>query len=337
MDPSNESSSVKRRIPLFLAAISVLALTACSSAPSDESSTTSGVTSAECVDTKSGSATEAVTVTGEVGTAPEVTIDAPVEAKTTQRTIVTKGDGADIEPGDQAKIAVAAYNGTTGEAIAALPYTAEQPVPVPVDDTQFLPGIVRAIECTTVGSRIIAVVAADDSFTAEAATQLGLAEGDRAVFVIDVLDKVAERATGVDQPAQDGLPTVELAEDGQPTVTIPKGDAPTELQIAVLKEGDGAVVQDADSVTVQYQGSLWATGKVFDESWGKTPATFVTNQVVPGFGKALVGQKVGSQVLAVLPPAEGYGAAGNPDAGISGSDTLIFVVDILDTTSPAQG
>ncbi|WP_150308465.1 FKBP-type peptidyl-prolyl cis-trans isomerase [Planctomonas psychrotolerans] len=332
---------MNRRIPLFFATISVLALTACSSSPTDEpegangSTPAPGATAAECADTQSGSASEAVTVTGEVGTAPEVSIDAPVEASTTERTIVTEGDGAEIEPGDQAKIAIAVYNGTTGEVVDALPYSAEQPVPFPVDDTLFLPGIVRAVECTTVGSRIVAVTSPEDSFAAEALTELGLSEGDSTVFVIDVLDKMADRATGVDQPAQEGLPTVELAEDGQPTVTIPEGDAPTELQIAVLKEGDGAVVQEGDSVTVQYQGTLWATGEVFDESWGKAPATFVTSQVVPGFGKALVGQKVGSQVLAVLPPAEGYGEAGQPDAGISGTDTLVFVVDILDTTAAA--
>lgn len=34
----------------------------------------------------------------------------------------------------------------------------------------------------------------------------------------------------------------------------------------------------------------------------------------------------------MLPPDDGYGAEGNPDAGIKGTDTLAFVVDILDAT-----
>jgi peptidylprolyl isomerase len=38
-----------------------------------------------------------------------------------------------------------------------------------------------------------------------------------------------------------------------------------------------------------------------------------------------VGQTVGSRVLLAFPPADGYGAAGQPSAGI---DTLVFVVDI---------
>jgi peptidylprolyl isomerase len=51
--------------------------------------------------------------------------------------------------------------------------------------------------------------------------------------------------------------------------------------------------------------------------------------VVPGFAKALEGATVGSQVIAILPPSEGYGKAGNSSAGISGTDTLVFVIDIL--------
>ena len=31
----------------------------------------------------------------------------------------------------------------------------------------------------------------------------------------------------------------------------------------------------------------------------------------------------------VVPPGDGYGTEGNADAGISGTDTLVFVVDIL--------
>jgi peptidylprolyl isomerase len=34
-------------------------------------------------------------------------------------------------------------------------------------------------------------------------------------------------------------------------------------------------------------------------------------------------------VLLVIPPEKGYGADGNAQAGISGTDTLIFVVDLL--------
>ena len=89
-----------------------------------------------------------------------------------------------------------------------------------------------------------------------------------------------------------------------------------------------------DTVTVHYTGVVWATGKTFDSSWTRgTPASFATTGVIPGFGKALVGQKVGSQVIAVIPPADGYGAKVPPNqTDITPTSTLVFVVDILATS-----
>ena len=78
---------------------------------------------------------------------------------------------------------------------------------------------------------------------------------------------------------------------------------------------------------------IYRTGKQFDSSWDRgAPADFAigTGKVIPGWDAGLVGQTVGSQVLLVVPPDQGYGASGNSQAGISGTDTLVFVVDILD-------
>ncbi len=52
-------------------------------------------------------------------------------------------------------------------------------------------------------------------------------------------------------------------------------------------------------------------------------------QVIPGFDEGLVGQTIGSRILLVIPPEKGYGAEGNQQAGIAGTDTLIFVIDLL--------
>ena len=51
--------------------------------------------------------------------------------------------------------------------------------------------------------------------------------------------------------------------------------------------------------------------------------------LIAGWVKGLAGQKVGSQILLVVPPSDGYGADGAPSAGIAGTDTLVFVVDLL--------
>ena len=77
---------------------------------------------------------------------------------------------------------------------------------------------------------------------------------------------------------------------------------------------------------------IWRNGKVFDSSWtGKGSVQFPigAGQVIAGWDEGLVGQTVGSQVLLVIPPDKGYGSGGAPQAGIKGTDTLVFVVDIL--------
>ena len=91
-------------------------------------------------------------------------------------------------------------------------------------------------------------------------------------------------------------------------------------------------------MVVQYVGALWRTGKgngtAFDASWKRgQPFSFVIgkkpSQVIPGWDSGLVGQTVGSRVMLVVPPADGYGKAGNSQAGIKPTDTLVFVVDVL--------
>ena len=102
-----------------------------------------------------------------------------------------------------------------------------------------------------------------------------------------------------------------------------------------LIEGTGPVVKAGQTVTVHYKGAIWRDGSVFDASWKrKQTAQFSigTGQVIAGWDTGIVGQRVGSQVLLVIPPDQGYGSTGQASAGIKGTDTLVFVVDILAAT-----
>ena len=76
----------------------------------------------------------------------------------------------------------------------------------------------------------------------------------------------------------------------------------------------------------------------------RSPAAFPigVGKVIPGWDKALVGVKVGSRVRdGRCPPKDGYGTTGNPQAGIKGTDSLVFVVDVIASyarsPAPAQG
>lgn len=142
------------------------------------------------------------------------------------------------------------------------------------------------------------------------------------------------KATGETQTPEAGYPAVTLAADGAPSITPVDAAAPGEFGVSTLIKGAGAVVGSTDIVTVHYSGWLW-DGTAFDSSWTRgEPAQFSLEQVVPGFTKAIAGQTVGSQVVAILPPADGYGAAGS--GPIPPNSTLIFVVDILAAANPAQ-
>lgn len=324
---------MRKAIPFFLTLGVVASLAAC--APGDS---TTAEQSGDCSPTASGSASEAVKTAGDFGAKPEVTIDFPTDVSETQRTVAIAGDGDEVAvEGATANVQFSLYSGATGEELSSTTYDEAGLAPFPVDAEQFLVGIVKTIQCSTAGSRVVGVIPPDESFADDAAReQLGVGADDDIVFVVDIVSVDAPapaalpRADGEDQPAEDGFPTVELDDDGRPTITIPSTDPPAELAVAVLKQGDGDTVGENSDVTVHYVGMNWTTGEIFDESWARgTPSTFNTGQVVPGFKAALEGQKVGSQIIAVLPPSEGYGEAGNEGAAISGTDTIVFVVDIL--------
>lgn len=139
------------------------------------------------------------------------------------------------------------------------------------------------------------------------------------------------------------LPTATGKFGVKPALTFPKTTPPPSLQRTILTEGTGALTVKGDFLVTNYLGQIWG-GKVFDNSYDrKATSTFQIGEgkVVPGWDVALVGVKVGSRVLLSLPPADGYGSTGSSGAGIKGTDTIVFVVDVvsripLDTTGQAN-
>ncbi|HSP76365.1 MAG TPA: FKBP-type peptidyl-prolyl cis-trans isomerase [Cryobacterium sp.] len=316
-----------RKLPalLSIATVAVLALAGCSPSPSDET----GAAGIACVD--SGKASEAVKVTGKADEEPKVKFESPMTTEDTEVSVVTEGKGDAVKTDDIVELGFSVYNASSGEKMNAGGFGDDLGAPITLaKDSSVFPALMKGVACATYGSRVAVVAPPADAFGEGGNEELKVAAEDNIIFVIDVKSEIPARANGEAQTPEAGFPTVELAKDGAPTMTIPAAEAPTELKTTVLKKGDGATVTAENTVVMHYSGVVWSTGEVFDQTWGKSgPTPISLTSVVPGFAQGLVDQTVGSQVMVVIPPELGYGAEGQPDAGIAGTDTLVFVVDIL--------
>ncbi len=118
-----------------------------------------------------------------------------------------------------------------------------------------------------------------------------------------------------------------------PSVKVQAPFSVAETQVHTLKAGDGPIVAPTATVSVCYMGVNGRDGSVFDSSYTQgTPVDFPLGGVVPGFQKAIAGQKVGSTVAVAMTSADGY-PDGQPAAGIQPGDSLVFAIKILN----AQG
>jgi peptidylprolyl isomerase len=287
-----------------------------------DSSTSAPVADANgCVTVDSGETSEAVKVTGDFGKTQKATYDDPLKATGLERSILTKGSGTTTKKGDTVNTLVTVYLGN-GKSLGT------QPLSILVGSSAIPPLFEAGAACLPIGTRSVTTDTGKDVYGPQGNEQAGIKADDTIIVVTDVLGVQKDL-----KPAAwtKDVPTVDMS-GKTPKVTLPKTKPPKQLELKVLKQGSGAVVQKGDTVTLDYQGTSWDTGKLFDQSYGKAPASFATDQVVEGFGAALVGQKVGSRLIVTIPPKYAYGekSAGQQLSG----QTLVFLIEIK-ATKPA--
>jgi peptidylprolyl isomerase len=273
-----------------------------------------------------------IEVVGAVGEQPTLEFKKPFATKRSRNREIVAGTGEKLVEGSKVTVEYVVVDGRTGKQIGTS--FGSPPELLPLDKSQVSPALVNGLVGASVGSRVLVAAAPKEGLTAGQQIP-GVKKQDTLLFVVDVksLRTPLQRATGAPVAPVPGFPSVVLAADGKPTITVPEADAPPELVVQTLVTGTGPVVAAGQTVTVHYTGVIWKSGKQFDSSWKRgSPTDFAigTRQVIAGWDEGLVGQTVGSQVLLVVPPDKGYGASGQPGAGIKGTDTLVFVVDILD-------
>jgi FKBP-type peptidyl-prolyl cis-trans isomerase len=119
-----------------------------------------------------------------------------------------------------------------------------------------------------------------------------------------------------------------------PVVKIPKLDANNKLTVKTVIQGTGATVTKTDAMAANFVLYFWdGKANTLKANTFTSNPTVIGGTMLPGLETALVGQKVGSRVLAVIPPADGYGTAGNSQLGITGTTTLVFVIDVIKSYS----
>jgi len=280
---------------------------------------------------------KSVTVTGAFDKSPTVKIPKETGTGALYTKTLIKGTGATLTSADAVFGGYVAYDwsGKTNKLLGSS-YQAGTPS---VFYGQLLPGLQTALKGQKLGSRVLAVIPPKDGFGTSGNTTESIGAKDTLVFVIDLLSQFSPTVSGKQTSGGAALPTVSVGPAASsttgPTIKIPaKVTPPKNLQVKTLIKGTGATVKKGQSIAVQYTGVLWRTGQVFDSSWARQ-MPFSTpigqNKIIKGWDTGLVGQTIGSRVLLVVPPADGYGSAGNSSGSIAikGTDTLVFVVDIL--------
>jgi FKBP-type peptidyl-prolyl cis-trans isomerase len=122
-----------------------------------------------------------------------------------------------------------------------------------------------------------------------------------------------------------------------PTVTIPAKAPTAKLAYRTTIKGTGAALASGDSTLANVAVYKWTGAKhtLLANTFATGPQLIPAGLGLPGLATALKGSTLGSRVVAVLPPKYAYGSAGNSNLGVTGKDTMVWVIDLLQQFAPA--
>ncbi|MFF1836285.1 FKBP-type peptidyl-prolyl cis-trans isomerase [Streptomyces sp. NPDC058231] len=253
--------------------------------------------------------------------------DPPKELKTK---VISEGDGATLKNGDAIQVN---YLGQAWDSTKPFDnsFDRKQPFDLTLGAGMVIKGWDQGLVGKKVGSRVELIIPPDLGYGAQG--QGDIKPNATLVFVVDVLKatQIPASAKGTVVPQNDAdLPKVGTNTDGKaPSVKIPKTDPPTKLVSNYVLESKGEVIKATDSVVVNYVGQLWKDGKTFDSTYtqGKTQTFPLAQVTLKGLKNGLVGKKIGSRVLLVIPPDQAFGDKAQQT--IPAKSTLVFAVDLL--------
>jgi peptidylprolyl isomerase len=267
---------------------------------------------------------DGIKVAGAFGKEPKVTFKAPFAIDKTQTEVLSEGKGPTLAEGTTATVDYYGVNGRTGKKFDDSFSRGE---PATFSLAQVVPGFGKGLTGQKQGSRVLIAMPGKDGYDASGGSpQAGIEVGDTLLFVVDIVAAPLTGPEGDEVDPKAGLPTV-TDKGGVPEVTMPKTDPPTQLTVQPIIKGAGAKVIAADTITFNYRWYTW-DGKLLEDSYKSGVQQYQLAGLLPGMAKGLTGQTVGSRVLLIVPPADGY-PNGNATPKIEKNTTLVLVVDLL--------
>ena len=300
----------------------MLGLAACGSGSSDSD--------------EGGASLSSVTIEGKQGEEPKVTFDGRLDGSKEETETLVEGDGETVADGDTVQTNWWIGNGFTEEEAQSTWTKDGAPQSVELS-SDILPFLRETLIGHKVGDRVVLLTSAAKAYGESGNASIGIGNKDSVLAIVDIMGRKEtvpplDGPQGEEKKPASWAPTL-IEKDGVITgLDFTDAHKPSGQLIATtLVKGDGAKVKAGQTLTVDYLGQVYDADAPFDESYSKEPAEFPigVGSVITGWDERLVGRTVGSRVILEIPPAKGYGEKGNPQAGIKGTDTLFFVVDIL--------
>ena len=355
------------RILGWVVAVGVtLTMAACSSPSGSSSASASGTGATISSDSSSGAATDlpsaptptivpsttldGITVTGNFGDAPTVTVPSPWAIDSTKTEVLAPGSGGQTVNSDSTVLVN--YYGVDGRTGQVFDQSWSRGAPASIDLTQVVPGFQKGLTGQQVNSRVlIAMPGADGYDSAGGQPNAGINIGDTLVFVVDILRSSFDQPTGTPVTVTDStLPTVSTPcppqtqtpsatpnpdcvnnnDINNPVLTFPAtANPPTSLVVQPLITGPGPNVAATDTVTINYAEYMWDNNQYVRQTYGfGAPLKGTLSSTIQGWQQALVNQPMGSRLLVVVPPSLAY-PQGNTKIGVPANTTMVYIIDIL--------
>ncbi len=125
---------------------------------------------------------------------------------------------------------------------------------------------------------------------------------------------------------------------------VDPGDVPTEPGVELstdpgvddtdfedLDVGDGEMLEIDDTAVVRFVNFRGDTGEVLETNWDTDRLQVVYDEnLLPGLLEGMEGMPVGDRRAITIPPEDGFGEDGSPDAGLPAGTDIVFVVELID-------